>query len=173
MKVTVCELPDGWSDNEASWTATLEAFRNEHSDLLLLPEMPFHRWLATADRPDAGLWKAAVTAHERRIAQLAALRIPVVIGSRPVLDNGCPHNRGFVWEADGGLRDAHTKYHLPDEKGYWEATWYRRGDGRFEVIAIGGIKIGFLICTELWFNAHARAYAAQGIHLLVCPRVTP
>jgi len=25
----------------------------------------------------------------------------------------------------------------------------------------------------LWFNAHARRYANQGVHLLVCPRVTP
>ncbi|MGD8305002.1 MAG: nitrilase-related carbon-nitrogen hydrolase, partial [Desulfobacterales bacterium] len=34
-------------------------------------------------------------------------------------------------------------------------------------------KVGFLICSELWFNQHARDYARQGVHLLVCPRATP
>ena len=33
-------------------------------------------------------------------------------------------------------------------------------------------KIGFLICTELWFGVHACEYAMQGIDLLVCPRAT-
>ena len=33
--------------------------------------------------------------------------------------------------------------------------------------------MGFLICTELWFFEHAREYCKHGIHLLVCPRVTP
>ena len=29
------------------------------------------------------------------------------------------------------------------------------------------------ICTELWFFEHAREYSKHGIHLLVCPRVSP
>jgi N-carbamoylputrescine amidase len=29
------------------------------------------------------------------------------------------------------------------------------------------------ICTEIWFNFHAREYAKQGIHVLVCPRAAP
>jgi len=38
---------------------------------------------------------------------------------------------------------------------------------------IGGITFGFLICTELWFAAHARDYMLQGVDILVCPRATP
>lgn len=34
-------------------------------------------------------------------------------------------------------------------------------------------KVGFLICTEIWFNSHAREYGKQGMQLLVCPRATP
>lgn len=33
-------------------------------------------------------------------------------------------------------------------------------------------KIGFLICTELWFSTHAWDYGKQGVQLLVCPRAT-
>jgi N-carbamoylputrescine amidase len=67
----------------------------------------------------------------------------------------------------------HEKYYLPDEEGFWEATWYRRGPGDFSVCRVGGLVLGFLICTELWFTRHAREYARQGIHLLLCPRATP
>jgi len=30
-----------------------------------------------------------------------------------------------------------------------------------------------LICTEIWFSEHARAYGRAGIHLLLTPRATP
>jgi N-carbamoylputrescine amidase len=141
--------------------------------LLLLPEMPFHQWLAGSPKFDPDRWQASVTTHQRRIARLADFTTAVVIGSRPLIQSNRRVNQGFVWEASNGCRGAHTKFYLPNEAGYWEANWYQRGDGRFEIIEVKGVKIGFLICTELWFNAHARAYAARGIHLLVCPRVTP
>ena len=173
MKVTVCELPNGWSDTEASWSTTAAALRNQNSDLVVLPEMPFHRWLAGSPQADPTQWNAAVASHERWIQRLAEFATPVVLGTRPVISDGRRLNRAFVWDVSHGLREAHTKYHLPDEAGFWEATWYERGDGRFDIIEVQGIRIGFLICTELWFNAHARRYANQGVHLLVCPRVTP
>ena len=59
------------------------------------------------------------------------------------------------------------------EKGFWEASWYERGDGDFSLASTSKGKVGFLICTELWFNAHAREYGKQGMQLLVCPRATP
>lgn len=173
MKVTVCELPNRWAESEDSWAKMAEAIRSEQSDLLLLPEMPFYRWLAGTAQADPDRWQAAVAAHDRWMARLSDLATPVVVGSRPVIDGGCRRNQGFVWEATPGYREAHAKYYLPDEEGFWEATWYQRGDGQFDVIDVNGVKIGFLICTELWFNTHARAYAAQGIHLLMCPRATP
>ncbi|UCH98003.1 MAG: carbon-nitrogen hydrolase family protein, partial [Candidatus Aminicenantes bacterium] len=82
-------------------------------------------------------------------------------------------NEGFTWEAETGYQAAHVKYYLPDEEGFWEATWYERGNREFLVTQTGRARIGFLICTELWFNAHARCYGKQGIHILVCPRATP
>jgi len=31
-------------------------------------------------------------------------------------------------------------------------------------------KIGFLICSEVWFTEHARSFARQGVQLLLVPR---
>jgi len=173
MKVTVCELPNCWAESEDTWAEIAETIQTAESDLVLLPEMPFYRWLAGSDQVDPALWQAAVAAHDGWMARLYELSAPIVVGTRPVIDEGGPRNQGFVWQTATGCREAHTKYYLPDEKGFWEATWYDRGDGLFNVIDVNGVKIGFLICTELWFHAHARAYAAQGIHILVCPRATP
>ena len=173
MRITVCELPGDWADSAETWSAVAAAIQNEKSDLVLLPEMPFHRWLAGSARVNPERWQAAVAAHDRCIDRLSEFATPVVIGSRPVIDQDLRRNQGFVWEKVSGTRHAHAKYYLPDEEGFWEATWYHRGDGRFDIIEVNGIRIGFLICTELWFNAHARTYATQGIHLLVCPRATP
>lgn len=173
MKVTVCELPNRWTESEDTQTAIAETIQGEQSDLVLFPEMPFYRWLAGTAQADPDRWQAAVAAHDGWMARLSELSTPIVVGTRPVLDEGCPRNQGFVWQETSGYRQAHTKYYLPDEEGFWEASWYQRGDGRFDVIDVNGLKIGFLICTELWFNAHARAYAAQGVHILVCPRATP
>jgi N-carbamoylputrescine amidase len=72
----------------------------------------------------------------------------------------------------GGYKAVHHKYYLPDEEGWWEASWYERGEKDFTIIQSSRARIGFLICTELWFNLHAREYASQGIDLLVCPRAT-
>lgn len=43
MKVTVCELEDGWFEEETSWNRLIEHVSEENSDLVLLPEMPFSR----------------------------------------------------------------------------------------------------------------------------------
>jgi N-carbamoylputrescine amidase len=72
----------------------------------------------------------------------------------------------------GGLRSAHAKCYLPDEEGFWEASWYTRGPAEFSPVVAAGARCGFLICTELWFLERARAYGREGVHLLVNPRGT-
>ena len=82
-------------------------------------------------------------------------------------------NQAFVWNPVSGLTLGHTKYHLPNEEGFWEANWYQRGDGSFQPVRCHNANIGFLICTELWFFEHARLYAKNDVHLIACPRATP
>lgn len=173
MNVTVCELEDGWFKEAATWNRLIEHVGNENSDFVLLPEMPFSRWLARTKDVDSEQWRLAVESHGHWIDRLSELPASVVVGTRPVIEEKNRYNEGFIWERGTGYKAVHRKFYLPNEKGFWEASWYQRGDGDFKVVDVNGIKIGFLICTELWFNSHARDYCKQGIHLLVCPRVTP
>ncbi len=140
----------------------------EQSELVLLPEMPFFPWIAAAKPFELHKWEESVEEHESRVARLSELAPATVLASRPVAQR---RNEGFIWDSQG-YRGVHDKYYLPDEEGFWETTWYERGEPNFTAAATTSIKVGLAICTELWFTEHARHYAQQGIHILACPRAT-
>jgi len=163
----VCETSDPLQ--EAEWSRLVEHVAHARSELVLLPEMPFYPWIAATKPSNAERWEAAVAAHESWVARISDLAPALTLCSRPVVHG---RNEGFIWDEEKGYRPVHDKYYLPDEAGFWEATWYARGDLDFTAAQAGPAKIGFAICTEIWFTEHARAYARQGIHLLACPRAT-
>lgn len=173
MKVTVCELDNNPEIFKLDWQALANHVRKQSSTLVVLPEMAFHPWVSCNRQTDPETWRSAVASHDSWLLRLSELGAPLVAGTRPVLDGGEPYNEGFVWERSAGYRPVHRKYYLPDEEGFWEARWYRKGPRKFDVITTGWGKIGFLICTELWFTQHAREYARQDVDLIVCPRATP
>lgn len=173
MKVTVCELSNAPADLEREWQELVSHVKSAASSLVLLPEMPFSPWPAYRKQADAAAWQEAVAAHDRWLPRLKELSPAVAAGTRPVTREGKHFNEGFIWSEAAGYQGVHDKYYLPDEAGFWEATWYERGSGEFSLTQSGDFKIGFLICTEMWFNARARDYCKQGINILVCPRATP
>ena len=173
MKVTVCELGNDLSTLERDWHSLVAHVESHASEMVLLPEMLFHPWVARTRQVDPTVWETAVEAHGRWLPRLAELSPAIVVGTRPIKQQGKRLNEGFIWEANSGYQAVHTKYYLPDEENFWEASWYQRGKREFLAGQSSKARIGFLICTELWFNAHAREYGQQGIHLLVCPRATP
>ena len=154
---------------ETEWSRLVETVTGEQSDLVLLPEMPFFPWIAATPPFEVEKWEASVEEHERWLQRLSDLAPAVVLASRPVAQR---RNEGFIWDSASGYRRVHDKYYLPDEEGFWEATWYRRGKPDFTAVETKAIKAGFAICTEIWFTEHARNYARQGIHVLACPRAT-
>lgn len=172
MKVTVCELPDDSLRLQAAWDRLTEHVRSAGSQLALLPEMPFYPWIAATNQIKQESWQRAVEAHDHWMERLPELAPAVVLGSRPVVKDGGRHNEGFVWESETGYVAAHHKYYLPNEEGFWEASWYERGTGEFKPAPAAGASVGYAICSDLWFTEHARAYARAGVHLLVCPRAT-
>lgn len=173
MKVTVCELNDEPDRFSLDWENLVRHVRLQRSDLVLLPEMAFFPWLFGKARFDASLWEKAVQAHNEGVRKFADLSPACVLGTRPEKLAGRRVNRGFVWDSQRGLCPAHVKYHLPDEEGYWEASWYSRGDGKFLPAGCGEALVGFLICSDLWFFEHSRQYGKQNVQILVCPRATP
>jgi len=171
MRVTVCELPAEMADLSDAWDRLVAHSRREKPDAVLLPEMPFWTWLPADRAVDPDRWKESVEAHDRWTRRFPDLGAALVIGSRPTLVRGKRLNEGFVWE-DGICRGAHEKRYLPDEDGFWEATWYSRGKKEFVAADTTAGAVGFLICTEVWFTQHAREYATQDAVVVATPRAT-
>jgi N-carbamoylputrescine amidase len=172
MRVTVCQLPSDVHQLDAEWNRLVEHCRQERSELVLLPEMPFSRWLAASAEVDQSAWMSAVVQHDSWRKALVDLAPATVVSTQPVVRDEANHNEGYVWSEADGYRPGHLKYYLPNEPGFWEAEWYERGPKVFAPVVTAGLSLGFLICTELWFTEHARSYAKQGLQILAAPRAT-
>ena len=172
MRVTVCELRTSPGALEQDWDGLVAHLTEQGSELVVLPEMGFAPWFA-AERPSSdGAWASSVAAHavwRERLSELGA----AVVGTRPVDRPAGRRNEAYVATPTGPVRALHDKCYLPDEPGFWEASWYGRGDGGHRVVEVAGVRVGVLVCTEMWFLEHARAYGRAGAHLVVTPRVTP
>jgi len=171
MLITVCELPDPADALASAWDRLVAHVQERGSDLVLLPEMPFHTWLARTSQPSDEAWAAAMADHDAYQARFEELGTTTVLGSRPVHVDGHRRNEAFVWSA-GRYRAAHHKYYLPNEDGWWEATWYERGNKTFDAVPTAAGPTGMLVCTEVWFTQHARDYGKQGVTLIATPRAS-
>jgi len=175
MKVTVCQIDPHKNELDRCLEKLSDHIVSYESDFLLLPEMSFSPWLAADPTPDPEKWAASVEAHARYIDRLGDFGAKAVMGTRPVMNaEGSRRNEAYLWSSESdrafGVRE---KYYLPNEDGYWEATWYDRGPKSFEPTDALGMTIGVQICTEMWFFEWARAYGAAGADLLCVPRATP
>jgi len=174
MKVTVCQLDNRAGHRAAALAALAEHVADAGSDLVVLPEMPFSDWLAADSSVDAARWQQSVAEHEAAVARLVELGAPAVIASRPVVRaTGSRRNQAFAWTPGNGAVGIRDKYYLPDEPGFWEATWYDRGELSLDVCRVGEARIGVQLCTELWFLEGARHYGRDRAELLCLPRATP
>jgi len=146
--------------------------REQQSDLVLLPELPFYPWIVTTPQFDAQVWQMAQEAHEVMMQRLRELAPSVVLSTHPLIESGLRLNRGFSWTPADGYQGVHDKYYLPNEEGFYERCWFDRGRRDFTLAQVQDIAIGFLICSEVMFHEWARAYGRQGAHIIAVPRAT-
>jgi N-carbamoylputrescine amidase len=172
LKVTVSQMSDDREKFEKEWVKLGEHVRGEGSDLVLLPEMPFFRWIYVARKYNPTVWQQSVNDHRRWTKRLGELGSGLVLASSPVQVKGRRHNEGFVWTKGKGRMGIHFKRYLPDEPGFYEASWYSRGSRDFSPFEAGSCRAGFMICSELWAMSQARKYGKDGVQLLVVPRCT-
>ena len=173
MKVTVCELSDLRGIFGADWEGLKCHIREQRPDLVVLPEMPFCEWFAGSVAVSAGTRILSVAKHDQWMGEVEQLEVAQVVYSRPVLDGGKFFNTAFIFERGAGHRKIHTKTRFPEEEDFWEERWFdHEAVETFELIESRGIRIGVLLCTEMWFMEAAREYGKRGMDILLCPRAT-
>lgn len=171
MKVTCVEWPDGMMVEDDSWRVIAASLRDQCCDVLLTNELPFGRWLAAEADFDQLSAQDSIAAHDRGLAALAELGIPLVLTSRPAW-----HGDRLVNEAvavvGGSVIPLHRKQRFPAEPGWWETAWFTADGSGYRTTCLNGLSVGVLLCTELMFNEHARHYGMQDADLIVVPRAT-
>ena len=171
MRVGFVQWPDGLVPRTDIWSALAAEVVSSAPEVLVTNEMPFGPWLAASPNFDSQRAKESVGIHEDGLVALRALKVPVVISSRPVMAGERLANEAFVLE-HGSNHPLHQKHLFPAEEGWFETEWFRTAKPGFEVMEVGGLRIAALLCTELMFNERARAYGRAGAHLIAVPRAT-
>ncbi len=170
VKVGVCEAPPELHPGSSGWQSLCESVARVAPHLFLLNELPFGPWLSSQEAFDAPAWTASCKAHADGARALRELGAAVVATSRACKIAGRRCNEALVWTRQDGPRGVHTKQYFPDEPGYFEARWFAAGERHFRVVQAGALRVGFLICTEVMFNEHARRYGREGAHAILVPR---
>jgi N-carbamoylputrescine amidase len=171
MRVGFVQWPDGLIPDTYIWSAVAADVARCAPEILITNEMPFGPWLAASPTLDANRANESVRIHEDGLGALQALRLPIVISSRPVIAGAHLANEAFVLER-GSYRFLHQKHFFPAEEGWFESEWFRTAKPGFGVVETGGFRVGALLCTELMFNERARTYGRAGAHLIAVPRAT-
>lgn len=174
MKVTICELSDERKQFKKDWLELKNYLKDSDTELLLLPEMPFNKWLAGNEQVAENLKTESIAEHAAWIPEIESLAVRYVVYSAPEFLDGRYLNTAFIYDGNNGKHHKiHTKALFPEEPHFWEQSWFDREEKvTFEVLELENLKIGVLLCTELWFTQHARSYGEQGMDILLCPRAT-
>ncbi|MCV6575812.1 MAG: carbon-nitrogen hydrolase family protein [Cohaesibacter sp.] len=174
LRVTVTQLNNNPSKLEQDVKHLAHHINDHKPDFVLLPEMPFYPWLAASKDANERDWQLAINAHQTGIDAFAKISKTPFLSTRPTLNAaGSRRNQAFLWQEQTGAADFHDKRYLPNEEGYWEASWYDMGEDKFDIARLGNWRIGVQICTEMWFYEKSRQYGQQGVDLLCVPRATP
>ena len=171
MRVGFVQWPVGLIPDTSLWSALAADVARAAPEILITNEMPFGPWLAASPTFDAKRAQESVRLHEEGMKALQALRLPIVVSSRPVSAGARLANEAFILE-HGSYRFLHQKHFFPAEEGWFESEWFRTARPGFELVEANGVRVGVLICTELMFNERSRAYGRAGAHLIAVPRAT-
>ena len=106
MKVTVCELPNEPAALEPAWKNLCEHVREESSEFVLLPEMPFYRWLAHTQDVSSEEWAASIQAHREWNHRFQDLIPATVISTHPIINQSIRQNVGYVCSGSYFTRSA-------------------------------------------------------------------
>lgn len=170
-KLMVVEWPDGLQPYGERWERIAKQIQELRPDVLLTNEMPFGDWLPSHPTYEPALAASWVELHERGLEALAALDVGAVLSSRPVHSGMKLANEAFAL-VDGVYTAHHHKQLFPQEPGWYESTWFESSMPGFSITEVLGIKVAFLVCTELMFNEHARHLGRAGADLIAVPRAT-
>ena len=157
--------------NSARIVELMQVARDEYgADVVLFPE------LAISGYPpeDLLLRPSFLRDCEQAVARIAAqVQGIVAVVGWPQSTGAVVYNAASVLR-DGAVAATYRKRELPnyavfDERRYFDID----PDGGNCVFEVGGVKLGLLVCEDLWFAEPLAATVAAGAELVLVPNASP
>ncbi len=142
------------------------------ADLLIFPEMAITGYPVE----DLALHNAFQNAATQAVEQLANYstnyKTEAIIGGIYHNNSSKPHNSVF-WIAGGQIKHIQHKFALPNYGVFDEQRIFQPATNLPNIIEWRGMKIGLLICEDMWHGAAAEQLAQQGANLFISINGSP
>jgi NAD+ synthase (glutamine-hydrolysing) len=164
LNCVVGDLPG----NAARILAAVAEARHGGADLVVTPELS----LCGYPPEDLLLRPAFLVACAAELSRLAAqVAGAVVLVGFPEYVAGKRYNALAVVR-DGRVAAVYRKSELPNYTVFDEARYFEPGTDAC-VIDVAGLRVGIVICEDIWFPRPARRASAAGAQLIVVPNGSP
>ena len=171
MRIAIAQLDCVVGDLAGNAARILDAVaeaRRGGADLVITPELS----LCGYPPEDLVLRPAFLAACDQELRRLAeAVSGPVVLIGYPELSDGKRHNAVAALR-DGKVAAIYRKCELPNYTVFDEQRYF---EPRCEpcVIEVAGVRVGIVICEDIWFPGPARVTRNAGAEIIVVPNGSP
>jgi len=171
MRIAIAQLDCVVGDLAGNAQRILDAVaeaRRGGADLVITPELS----LCGYPPEDLVLRPAFLAACDQELRRLAeAVSGPVVLIGYPELGDGKRHNAVAALR-DGKVAAIYRKCELPNYTVFDEQRYF---EPRCEpcVIDVAGVRVGIVICEDIWFPGPARVARNAGAEIIVVPNGSP
>jgi len=171
MRVAIAQLNQVVGDVEGNAARIIDAIaagRRGAVDLVVTPELS----LCGYPPEDLVMRPAFLDACARAVASLAASSrgLCVLVGF-PQLADGKRYNAVAVLR-DGRLAAVYRKQMLPNHTVFDEQRYFSPGEHPC-VVDVAGVRVGVVICEDLWFPGPSHLACDAGAQVLVVPNGSP
>src|SRR6266567_6909230 len=171
MRVGVAQLNQIVGDFSGNAKRILDAIdeaRHGGADLVVTPELS----LCGYPPEDLLLRRAFLAASTEELAHLApsVSGVTALVGF-PETSAGRRYNAVAVLR-DGRVAEVYRKQYLPNYTVFDEERYFDPGDAPC-VFEVGGVRVGVIICEDIWFAGPAAAARGAGAQVLAVPNGSP
>ncbi len=172
MRIAIAQLDQVVGDLEGNAARIVDAAtaaKRGGADLLVTPELS----LCGYPPEDLLLRPAFLEACERQLGALAAATSdgPALLVGFPEVAAGKRYNAAGLLRG-GRVSTVYRKQILPNYTVFDEQRYFAAGSEAC-VIEVAGVRVGVIICEDVWFPGPARAAHLAGAQVLVVPNGSP
>jgi NAD+ synthetase len=172
MRIAIAQLNQMVGDlpgNAARILEAVDAGRRGGADLVVTPELS----LCGYPPEDLLLRPAFLEACALELGRLATrISSPAVLVGYPEMGTGGSRHNAVAVIRDGRIVARYRKHTLPNYTVFDEQRYFTSGTEPC-VFDAAGVRVGVVICEDIWFPGPARESRAAGAELIVVPNGSP